>query len=274
MISNTLNKNLTIKIVGLYGEIQTKDIQIYSYLKSKLMPFLAKRRRTDFKIEIIGRHPSFDEKSLSRLIFKDEKFILCSEKDRTLILGSLWPKTLCGKICAFKDKPLLLHSVLLNFVFFLEHSNGLILHASAAHKNGEGFIFPGPANAGKSTIIRQIKKLSPLAEEWVAVKKLGSSFYIWNIPYQKEGNMRKKLKCILFPEKGRQTSFKRLNPYQAAKKLLSNCLFSIMHPETVNGVLERVTEMAEQVTCYDFEFPLHACLDREILSVKNFEMSV
>ena len=269
-----MNKNLTIKIAGLYGEIQTKDIQISSYLKSKFTLFLAGRRRTDFKIEIIGRHPSFDEKSLPRLIFKDESFILCSEKDRALILGTLWPKAMSGKICVFKDKPLLLHSVLLSFVFFLEHSNGLILHASAAYKNGEGFIFPGPANAGKSTIIKQIKRLSPLAEEWIAVKKEGSAFFIWNIPYQNEGNMRKKVKCILFPEKGRQTSFKRLNPHQATKKLLSNCLFSTMHPETVNGVLERVTEMAKQVSCYDFEFPLHACLDREILSVKNFEMRV
>jgi len=81
---------------------------------------------------------------------------------------------------------------------------------------------------------------------------------------QKEKNPKN-----LFSEKGKakkakNLKAKRLKSQDGAKRLLANCLFSTMHPETVGRVLERVAELAQRVSCYELEFPLNVWLDKEI----------
>jgi len=264
-----MNKSLKIKIAGLCGEIKAENSHAHSYLESKFSHFLSRQNRIDFEIVIDRGHSSFSNQSSLRLSFRQGKFHILSEKDPEITLGNIdLEKNLCT-ISYFEDKSLLIHSVLLCFALFLENSGRIILHASAAYKDGDGYLFPGPANAGKSTILKQMKALSPLAEEWVAVKRTGNDFYMWSIPYQNAQNKKKKVQKILFPKKGKTAGSKILNPLEAAKRLLANCMFSTMHPEIVGGVLERVVELAKSMSCYELEFPLDVCLDKEIVRAKS-----
>jgi len=228
------------------------------------MNFLSRQKRIDLDIEIDRNEASLSKQSMPHLSFARGKFRILPDKNQAVSLGIIDLRERRCKICDFEDKSKLLHSVLLCFALFLEDSGGIILHASAVYKNGDGCLFPGPANAGKSTILKQMKDYSALAEEWVAVKKTGNDFFMWSIPQQNTQNKKKKIQKIFFPKKGKAIESRRLKPQYAAKRLLANCLFSTMHPETVGGVLERIADLARRVSCYELEFPLNVWLDKEI----------
>jgi len=228
------------------------------------MNFLSRQKRIDLDIEIDRNEVSLSSQSMPGLSFAQGKFRILPDKNPAVSLGIIDLGERRCKICDFEEKSKLFHSVLLCFALFLENSKGIILHASAAYKNGDGYLFPGPANAGKSTILKQMKDYSPFAEEWVAVKRTGNDFFMWSIPHPNAQNKKKKIQKIFFPKKGKAIESKRLKPQDAAKRILANCLFSTMHPETVGGILERVAELAQRVSCCELEFPLNVWLDKEI----------
>ena len=253
------------------GEVRTEGKRTHAHLRSKFIHFLSRQRKIDFVIEIDRYCASFSNQFLPSLSFKQGKFLILREENSKIRIGTIDLKRRHAKISDFDDKSRLAHSILLCFALFLENAGRIILHASAAFKDGNGCFFPGPANAGKSTILKQLKEFSPLAEEWVAVKKEKNDFFTWSIPCQNTPNRKKKVQKIFFPKKGKIASSKRLNPHNAAKKLLANCLFSTMHTETVGGVLERTVELAEKVSCYELEFPLQVCLDKELEKAESPE---
>lgn len=259
-----MKESLKIKIAGVCGEIRIEDKRTHAYLRSKFIHFLSRQKKTDFVIEIDRHFASFSNQFLPCLSFKQGKFQILPENNSQISIGTIDLKGKRAKISDFEDKSRLSHSILLCFALFLENAGRIILHASAAFKNGSGCLFPGPANSGKSTILRQLKDFSPLAEEWVAVKKEKNDFFMWSIPYQNTPNRKKKVQKIFFPKKGKIVTSKRLKPHDAAKRLLANCLFSTMHPETVEGVLEKTVELAEKVSFYELEFPLNVWLDEEL----------
>ncbi len=259
-----MTKSLKVKIAGLCAEIRAENNSTHIYLQSKLRNFLSAQKKIDLYIEIERKEASLSIQSMPQLSFERGKFRILPDKNRAVSLGIIDLEKRRCTVCDLADKSKLLHSVLLCFALFLEKSGGIILHASAAYKNGDGYLFPGPANAGKSTILKQMKDYSSFAEEWVAVKKTGNDFFMSSIPHPNAQNKRKKIKKIFFPKKGKAIESKRLKSQDAAKRLLANCLFSTMHTETVGGVLERVAELAQRVSCYELEFPLHVWLDKEI----------
>lgn len=259
-----MSKALKVRIAGLCAEIRTEDLEAFSFLRSKFTGFLSSQKKKDLTIEIKGKQLFSSEQTLPRLVFRQGKFYLLSEKKPGFSFGHVDLERRSCCISDFEDRHKLLHSVLLCMALFIESSGGIILHASAAYKNGRGFLFPGPANAGKSTILRQLAEFSPLAEEWVAVKKNGSSFFIGSIPYQNALNTQKRLQHVFFLKKGKKVSLKSLKQREAAKRLLRNCLFSTMHPDIVEKVLAGVAELAREIPYYELEFPLHVRVDREI----------
>jgi organic radical activating enzyme len=259
-----MTKPFKIKIAGLCAEIHAENNSTRTYLQTKLRDFLSGQKRIDLDIEIDRNKASLPNLSMPHLSFARGKFRILPDKNPAVSLGTIDLGERRCQICDFDDKSKLLHSVLLCLALFLERSGGIILHASAAYKNGGGYLFPGPANAGKSTILNQMKNYSSFAEEWVAVKKTGNDFFMWSIPHPNAQNKKKKIQKIFFPKKGKAIESRRLKPQDGAKRLLANCLFSTMHPETVGRVLERVAELAQSVSCYELEFPLNVRLDKEI----------
>ncbi len=259
-----MNTSLKIKIAGICGEIQTQNSNTHAFLESKLIHFLSRQRKTDFKIEI-DKKPAYSSQQFHpHIAYQQGNFHILPYKKSKTTAGIIDLNTQCCRINEFKDKSKLLHSVFLCFALFLENSGRIILHASAAYKDGQGYLFPGPANSGKSTILKQIKDFSPLAEEWVAVKKTGNDFFMWSLPYQEAQNTKKRIQKILFPKKGMALGSNKLEHKDAVKRLLANCLFSTMHPGIVRGILERIIELAKKVDCSELEFPLGVCLDEEI----------
>jgi pyruvate-formate lyase-activating enzyme len=259
-----MTKSLKVKVAGLCAKIQVENNSSHAYLQSKLRNFLSGQKRIDLNIEVDKDEASLSKQSMPHLSFTRGKFRILSDKNPAVSLGIIDLDERCCQICDFADKTKLFHSILLCLALFLEKSGGIILHASAAYKDGAGYLFPGPANAGKSTLLKQMKDYSPMAEEWVAVKKTGNDFFMWSIPHPNAQNKKKKVQKIFFPKKAKALQSKKLKPQDAAKKLLANCLFSTMHPDTVGGVLERVAELARRLSCYELEFPLHVRLDKEI----------
>lgn len=259
-----MNESFKIKIAGICGEVKTENSDSHAFLKSKLADHISVDNKTDFKIQVDKKGLNLPNPFNPFLFSLEGNFQVLSDAHSKTELGVIDLKKMSCRISDVEDKSQLFHTVLLCCALFLENSGCTILHSSAAFQNGNGYLFPGPANAGKSTMLKQLKNFFPLAEEWVAVKKEKDTFFMWSIPHQNSHNLRKKVQKILFPKKAKTIGSTRLPPREAAKKLLANCLFSTMHPDLVRGTLERIIGLAEGVPCYELEFPLDVWLDAEI----------
>ena len=154
-------------------------------------------------IEIDRHCVSFFNQFVPCLSFKQGKFLILPEENSKISMGTIDLKERRAKISDFEDKSRLAHSILLCFALFLENAGRIILHASAAFKNGSGCLFPGPANAGKSTILKQLQDFSPLAEEWVAVKKEKNDFSCGAFRIKTLQVKRKKFKKSFFRKRER-----------------------------------------------------------------------
>lgn len=259
-----MNESFRFKIAGICGEVKIANSHSHAFLKSKLADHISVDKKTDFRIQVDKKCLNLPNCFNPFLSFQDGNFQVLSDKHSKTKLGVIDLKKMSCRLSDIEDKSQLFHAVLLCSALFLENSGCTILHSSAAFQNGNGYLFPGPANAGKSTILKQLKDFTPLAEEWVAVNKEKGSFSMWSIPHQNSLNARKKVQKILFPKKAKTIGSTRLPPREAAKRLLANCLFSTMHPDFVRGTLERIVGLAEGIPCYQLEFPLDVWLDAEI----------
>jgi len=79
---------------------------------------------------------------------------------------------------------------------FSLHDDTVLLHGAAYAKNDQGYIFLGPASAGKSTITGQIPKKYIYADDTVVIKKLKNRFFLFPSPFDKKRMMKKELKPV------------------------------------------------------------------------------
>lgn len=114
----------------------------------------------------------------------------------------------------------------------LYQNHGIILHASACLINGKAHVFMGTHGAGKSTIVRLLrKKFTPLADDLIFIRKLGSNYAMYQTPniektpwiYKK--NSPYSIGGIYLLKQTKITYKHRLDSPKAAKYILSNMLF-------------------------------------------------
>ena len=71
--------------------------------------------------------------------------------------------------------------------------HGFMLHSSAVLINGKAHIFTGSSGAGKSTVVRLLKKENkPLADDNVFVKKENGIYYLYQTPFIEKENRVKR----------------------------------------------------------------------------------
>lgn len=145
------------------------------------------------------------------------------------------------------------------FHYYLERENGIFIHASGVRLNTEGFVFAGPAQAGKSTIGRLISKGRTISDECIMIKKNSSSYYMYSTPFcYKDENRSARLKGIFFLKKSKKLSIEKISKPDAVKYLFSNIWLSGQDENIAGLNFENILKIADKVPCYHLNFALNS----------------
>ena len=108
--------------------------------------------------------------------------------------------------------------------------NGCIFHGSAVKYNDAGYIFTAPSGTGKSTHVNNLKKLLGSEIEYInddkpIIKVENNIPYVYGSPWQGKhylgGNIKTKLKAIIFLVRSEENFVKELSFNEFLCKLLS-----------------------------------------------------
>lgn len=110
----------------------------------------------------------------------------------------------------------------------LTENNGFILHGSACVINRKACLFTGSSGAGKSTVIKLLKNhYQALADDSIIIRKIGSKFYLYQIPitekewWVEKGSAKYPLEKIFFL---RQANIFRIDGMKDKDKILKDML--------------------------------------------------
>jgi hypothetical protein len=147
------------------------------------------------------------------------------------------------------------------FVNIVAQGLGLMLHACGVVRNGKGYIFAGPSNAGKTTLSRiwaEASEATILGDECLILRKQGGQFWVHGTPWVGEANLYSPLGApvegVFFIRHSQQNSLEPIPPNRAAELLLSQSILTPYDSFAVQSGLDLCLDFISQIPAYDFGF--------------------
>ncbi len=146
-------------------------------------------------------------------------------------------------------------------LLLLAHQRGALLHCSAINLEGKGIIFSGMSGAGKSTISALWKGqpgASPLSDERGAVRKVQGHYHLFGTSWQGRLGFGSfddaPLEHIYILQHAPKNELRPLSPTQAASLLIARSFSPFWDAESMNFVLNFITDMCQSVPCHELGF--------------------
>ncbi len=196
---------------------------------------------------------------VDRILLTDENFskgiaYLPSEKVYQEIIGE--PHLPCWTVPSF-----FVPFGELILVNFLSHREGIMLHGAALKYKGEGLVFLGPTEAGKSTMIRlwkEEREAEGLSDETIIVRKEKGIFFVYGTP--RGGSERvhspekAPIKEIFFIEHGKTNQVTPLPPYLAIQRLFPQIFLPFWSKERLEKISILSQELVSSFSCKVLSF--------------------
>ena len=136
---------------------------------------------------------------------------------------------------------------------------GVLVHACGIDVGGRGYLFPGSATYGKTTMARLWEDEGTiLNDERVILRQCNGQYWIFGTPwhgeYEKFSPRGVQLERIYFLKQAPANSAAQENEIDAASKLLSHCLVPLWDRTGMNFVLDFCTTVAREIPCYELGF--------------------
>ena len=148
---------------------------------------------------------------------------------------------------------------------------GFLLHSAALKENGNGYVFFGPSQSGKSTIARFAERnYQVLSDELNIIRKIGHEFRVFGTPFigtnSAEGiNNNSCLKGLFLPYKDTRTYLKRMDKSNVLRQLLTNTLFFGCRNQLAEKLFNLCNNLIDNIPCFE----LHFTLDNSFLRLIN-----
>jgi len=211
-----------IKSYFCYKDNEDFEIFFNGFVKDVLTPYILEEPSNQEKLKLLLK----DNTNGNKIILQKRSFIVydthreCYEAfyrqpDNMFEQNRLWPYNL--------DIFRLLFRMILN-----SKKDGIILHASSIEQDGNGYVFVGPGNSGKSTAVRMLEPDKILSDDMTVIRRVEKTYKIypnpwWNGKGEVSINNPESsavLKAIFFIEKSEKTSMKKLNYKEALSTLI------------------------------------------------------
>jgi hypothetical protein len=137
---------------------------------------------------------------------------------------------------------------------------GMILHACGVDDGGQGLLFLGPPNVGKSTMGKLWKEggAATLSDDRVIIRRLDGRFWIYGTPWCSYPELvstgRAPLDKVFFLKHAPDNEIKLLSPAEAAARLLTNCFPPFYDQEAMVFILEFCGHLASEIPACELGF--------------------
>lgn len=159
------------------------------------------------------------------------------------------------------------------FSYRLLDQDGLLLHAAGVVRDGQGYLFVGESNAGKSTVARCSATIGAVLSDDLTIAYMTKpSGSIFGTPFFGEfstgvTNTSAPIAGIYFLRKATINKCLRLDSNQTVTRLLKSVMFFGHDVAAITHILRLATEFSARVPCYELQFLPNAsfwrCLDAD-----------
>lgn len=129
---------------------------------------------------------------------------------------------------------------------------GFFLHAAAIAAPAGAYVFFGPSGSGKTTVAELVGE-GIISDEIVAIKRDADQYRVSGVPWRGQ-RLSTPLAGLFRLRKASETSFTRLSPLEAVRRLLPSVFFSRADFSEVGRFFEISGELVQTVPCYDMHF--------------------
>lgn len=163
----------------------------------------------------------------------------------------------------------------LRFVLALEYPKrgGILIHSSSAGINGKGVCFVGKSDAGKTTVLKLLKRFTPFNDDLNILYLSEGEVHLQPLP-RVTGEISfptLKVETIFLLVKGNNDLAKKLKRSEAYPEILSCVPFVHYSRETLEKTLEVLKKILDRLHIYRLEFTLYGRCEEEILRVIEAE---
>lgn len=142
----------------------------------------------------------------------------------------------------------------------IANNNGFILHSSYIRVNDKGILFTAPSGTGKSTqadLWEKYRNAEVLNGDRSAICKINHCFYSMGVPFSGSSKVCKNvtlpLSCIVYLTQAKSTSIRKLEGYEAFKRLWEGVGVNLWDKENTDIISNLVSEVISQVPIYYLE---------------------
>ncbi len=145
-------------------------------------------------------------------------------------------------------------------MYLLGRHGGVIVHGAGFGLDGRGIAFLGPSGAGKTTISALLRRggWSPLSDDRLIVRKIGSGHRLYGTPWPGEGNIAENrsfpLERVFFLRHGAEHRLLELSPAEALRRLAAVTSIPWYDREALPGVLDTCDELIRSVRFGELTF--------------------
>jgi hypothetical protein len=146
-------------------------------------------------------------------------------------------------------------------VNLLAQGRGVLLHASAVSDQGQGILFNGMSGAGKSTMAtlwEGREGVTVLSDDRVIVREHDGEFWAYGTPWHGSARISSPetvaLDRLFLIQHGEQNAVRRLEPLQAASRILARSFPPLWDARGMDFTLAFLERLVEAVPCYQLGF--------------------
>ena len=138
--------------------------------------------------------------------------------------------------------------------------DGLFLHSSAVEVDGRAYLFSGPCGMGKSThagLWEQLlgHRVCRFNDDKPTLRRMEDQWYAYGTPWcGKDGiNVNKKvpLAGICFLQQGDENRIRRMEPWEAVPKLLSQTIRRFKDPAKLDLMLKILEKLVQEIPIFE-----------------------
>ena len=136
----------------------------------------------------------------------------------------------------------------------LLRESGFLLHAAALVAPEGARVFFGPSGSGKTTVAELIGE-GVITDEIVAIRRVGEGWRVSSVPWR-GSRLHADAAGLFSLRKADETSFARLSPAAALRRLLGSVFFPRADAAEVTRFLEIGGDLVRAVPCWEMRFTL------------------
>lgn len=145
------------------------------------------------------------------------------------------------------------------YTLLLAEQGGLLVHASAISRRGEGEVFFGPSGSGKTTVARLSADGTVLTDELALIRPYDGEYQVWGTPFWGEftpgrSNSRARLSALFALKMDMMNGIIPMERAAAVAELYRCVLFFGSETALLGRVLETCCGLVDSVPVYELHF--------------------